>query len=193
MNRRIEQGQQTRRELLRVATRLFAEQGYAETSIEQVLAQSPVSRGSLYYHFKSKEELFEAVLEDVEARVARRLAKAAASERDPFAALRVGCHEFLRAARTPEVRRIVLTDAPSVVGWERWREIDRRHAFGIMRGALQAIAPDGRGGASTELLAHVLLAALLELATIVAQAGKPRAATAEAQGAIDELLERLLR
>jgi AcrR family transcriptional regulator len=63
MNKNVERGQATRAHLIEVATRLFATHGYDGTSIDTVLAESGVSRGSLYHHFQSKDALFLAVLE----------------------------------------------------------------------------------------------------------------------------------
>ena len=73
MNKNVERGQATRAHLIDVATRLFAERGYDGTSIEAVLADSGVSRGSLYHHFRGKDALFWAVLEGVAARVGQQL------------------------------------------------------------------------------------------------------------------------
>ena len=191
MDRRIERGQATREGLIGVATELFTERGYAGTAIELVLQRARVSRGSLYHHFPGKDALFEAVLESQEARVAEATVAAARGIDDPLAALRAGCHAWLELARDPQVRQIVLIDAPSVVGWQKWREIDERHAFGILKKAVAAAGGE-RSAASPEMVAHVLLAALIELAMLVARAAKPRAALKDSHAAIDELLDRLL-
>ncbi len=193
MDQRIERGQQTRKRLLSVATRLFAEHGYEETPIELVLEQAAVSKGALYHHFANKRELFEAVLEETEACLARATALAARGASDPLEALRTGSAAFLRLAVDPTIARIVLTDAPNVLGWARWREIDERHAFGQLKRGVAA-TPGGQRLADEEqdALAHVLLAALLELAMIVARSEKPRTAKRNAQAVLDELLERLL-
>jgi AcrR family transcriptional regulator len=191
VDRRIERGQATREGLIGVATELFTERGYAGTAIELVLQRARVSRGSLYHHFPGKDALFEAVLESQEARVAEATVAAARGIDDPLAALRAGCHAWLELARDPQVRQIVLIDAPSVVGWEKWREIDERHAFGILKQAVEAAGGE-RSAASPEMVAHVLLAALIELAMLVARADKPRAALKDSHAAIDELLDRLL-
>jgi AcrR family transcriptional regulator len=69
VNKRSEQGQATREQLIAVATELFGARGYEATSIEAVLDAAGVSRGSLYHHFPSKEALFEAAMQAVETRV----------------------------------------------------------------------------------------------------------------------------
>ncbi|MFN7956383.1 MAG: TetR/AcrR family transcriptional regulator [bacterium] len=53
----------SRARLLRVATDLFAKQGYQATSIDQIVATAGYTRGALYWHFAGKQELFLAVYE----------------------------------------------------------------------------------------------------------------------------------
>ena len=122
MNKRVERGQDTRLRMVSVATRLFGQLGYEATSVEAVLHDSGVSRGALYHHFSSKESLFEAVLEAIEAEIAAATIAASRDVADPVEALRVGCDTFLALAQTARVRQIVLIDAPGVLGWHRWRD-----------------------------------------------------------------------
>lgn len=193
MSGRVEQGQATRQQIVVVATDLFARHGYEGTSIEAVLAASEVSRGALYHHFASKEALFEAVLERVEQGIAKRIVAAASVGPDAVGRLRAGCLAWLRIAEDPTAQQIALIDAPSVVGWQKWREIDGRYAFGLLKGALAAVAAEGRIRPElVEVLAHMLLAALLELALVIARADKPRAALKTGEAAVDELLQRLV-
>jgi AcrR family transcriptional regulator len=194
VNRRVEQGEATRRELVAVARRLFAERGYDGTSVEAVLEETGVSRGALYHHFPSKQALFEAVLVAVEADVMSTVTAAARASTDPVQSLRAGCAAWLRLARDPEVQRIELIDAPAVVGWQRWRELAEGSALGQLKTSLQRVAETGRLPASSvDMLGHMLLAALNEVALLVARAEEPDAAVDGGQAAVDELLERLLR
>ena len=192
MDGRVQRGQNTRAQLLAAATDLFAERGYEATSIELVLQRSGVSRGSLYHHFTTKEALFEAVLDGVEARVARSGVQAAARFGDPVEALRAGCLNFLELAIEPVVQRIVLLDAPAALGWQRWREIDERHAFGILKRAVGAIHERHALAVAPELVAHMLLASLIELAMLVARADRPKRALRDAREALEVLIDRLL-
>lgn len=192
-NRKIEQGETTRGQLLAVAKRLFAQHGYDGTSIEAVLREADVSRGALYHHFAGKGALFTAVLETVEADVARVIGKAVNGIDDPVAMFRAGCDAWLKLARDPVVRQIALIDAPAVVGWQEWRAIDERYAFGLLKGGLHAAAALGRVRADqVDILAHMLLAALAEAAMVVARAGDGAKATRETQAAVHELVDRLL-
>ena len=194
MDRRQDRGQATREQLVSEATRLFAERGFEATSVEAVLDAAGVSRGSLYHHFKSKEALFEAVLDAAEVRIGEATLLAAGSAGDdPVDVLRAGAFAWIRLAGDPVVQRIVLIDAPAVLGWERWREIEEDNALGNLRLAMHAVADDGRiDAALVDPFAHMLLASVNELALMIARAEDTATAQRQAETAVDELLTRLL-
>ena len=81
-----------------------------------------MTRGALHHHFGKKQDLFLAVFEDLEEEIGARIMEAAAPGGDAMARLRLGCQAFLDAALDPAVQRIVLLDAPAVLGWDGWRE-----------------------------------------------------------------------
>jgi AcrR family transcriptional regulator len=193
-NRRVAQGAATRRQLVEVATRLFAEQGYEETSTEQVLRETGVSRGSLYHHFDGKDRLFEAVVEHVEEGVVGQLMSVVGRHHDPVKVLRAGCAKWIALVEDPAVRQIVLTDAPAVLGWQRWREIDERYGFGLLKLAVQAVADAGRLAVDdVDVVAHVLLGALNEAAMLIARPETPVAARRQAKKAVDRIVDGFLR
>ena len=192
-NKNVARGEATRSQLIAIATRLFAERGYEDTSVEAVLREAGVSRGSLYHHFPGKEALFEAVAEDVETSVGEQTLAAASGSDGPVAALRAGSLAWIRLAGDPVVRRILLIDAPSVLGWERWRAMEEHHALGGIRAVLQVIADQGKLRPElVGMLANVLLASVNEIALVVARSDDPAAAMKDGADAIDELLRRLL-
>lgn len=184
-------GRVTREHLLRVATRLFSDHGYEATSVEAVLRAAGVSRGSLYHHFPGKDALFRAVLEGVQSGVYRRLEAAAQEAGDPAAALLAGCLAWIDEACDPVVRRIVLLDAPAVLGWQAWRELDQRYALGLLKAGLEAAGAGTDDGVTLDTLAHVLLAALNELALMLAKAPDAAAARADAVAAVRILVNSL--
>src|SRR5262249_9916825 len=116
---RIERGKATREQLVSTARELFGAHGYEATSIGAILEASGVARGALYRHFATKEALFDAVLDREMASLAIVVRDAALAQDNPVDALTVGCLTWLRAAADPAIQRIVLLDAPAVVGWER--------------------------------------------------------------------------
>jgi AcrR family transcriptional regulator len=192
MNKNVERGRATRAHLIEVATRLFAERGYDGTSIEAVLAESGVSRGSLYHHFPGKEALFWAVLEDVGDLAGQQGEEAMRDAPDPVAALRAGGLVWIRQASDPVVRQIMLIDAPAVLGWQRWRELDEP-VLEVIRGALGYAAEAGRiEHRHVDTFAHIALAAANEVAMMVARADDPAAALTASESAFAEFLDRLL-
>ena len=194
LSKRAAQGRATRGQLIEVATRLFTEHGYEGTSIEAVLAAAGVSRGALYHHFAGKEALFEAVVAAVTDRVTAGLAEAIRDCLDPVDAVRTAALAWIGLAGDPVIQRIVLVDAPSVLGWDRWRAMDDGRTLGTLRAMLQAVSDSGR--LPPELVApfaHMILAALDEITLVTARAPDSKAAVAEARTAVEALLDRLLR
>ena len=192
--KRAAQGRATRGQLIEVATRLFAEHGYEGTSIEAVLSAAGVSRGALYHHFAGKEALFEAVVSAVSDQVTVKLTEAVRGCVDPLDAMRTAAIAWIGLAADPVIQRVVLVDAPSVLGWDRWRAMDDGRTLGAMRAMLQAISDSGRLPA--ELVgpfSHMILAALDEIVLVIARAPDSAAAVAEGRMAVQALLDRLLR
>lgn len=179
--------------MIRAATRLFAANGYDGTSIEAVLVECGTSRGSLYHHFPGKEALFFAVLEHVEIRVVEAINAARAGLEDPVEALRASCLVWIQLAGDHEIQQIVLTDAPAVLGWRRFRELDEQTVLGEIRIAVDAAAQSGRvDPRHVDVFAHLVMAAVNEAAILVARSPDPAAALPEAQDAFDEFLRRVL-
>jgi AcrR family transcriptional regulator len=183
----------TRAALIAAARQLFAEQGYAGTGRDQIAAKAGVTRGALYHHFGSKELLFRAVVEALEVELGEKIAFAAMGGVDPAAQLRLGCMAFLDGCLDPAVRRIVLIEAPVVLGWEQWREIDAQFGLALVLHALEAVVASGQmPPVPVEPLAHLLLGALNEAALLVATAKQPRAARRHVGETVELLLDRLL-
>src|SRR5258708_7168406 len=98
-----------------------------------------MTRGALYHQFADKADLFAAVLDEAEAEIAQRVAGAVAGldPADTTGMLLAGADAWLDASTEPDLQRIVLLDGPSVLGWDRWREICLRHTVGLIAALLQ--------------------------------------------------------
>lgn len=193
LSKRAARGRATREQLIEVATVLFAERGYEDTSIEAVLAAAGVSRGALYHHFAGKDALFEAVVESVEDRITAEMTAAIGAVREPIAVIRAGALAWIDLAGDPVIQRIILTDGPAVLGWERWRAMDEQRAFTQARALLQAVADAGQLPQHlVDGFARMILASIDEMALVIARAEDPEAAMAEGRVAVEELLRRLL-
>ena len=191
--RRRTQGErtaQTRAALLTVARRLFGAEGFAEVGAERIAREAGMTRGALYHQFADKTDLFAAVLDEVEAEIAQRVAGAVAGfdPADTTGMLLAGADAWLDASAEPDLQRIVLLDGPSVLGWDRWREICLQHTVGLIAALLQ----DGidRGSLAPQpvlALTHVLVGAVDEAALYIARADDRAAARAD----MDLVLRRL--
>jgi AcrR family transcriptional regulator len=167
--RRAEYAEATRASLIEVARRLFADRGYTATSLDDIVAAARVTKGALYHHFDGKVELFAAVAEGVEADLTARVG--GGIERDPWEALLAGVNRYLDAALEPEIQRILLLDAPTVLGYDRLHELQARFGLGLTVAALEVAMEAGALARRPALpLAHMLIAALSAGAMFIARA-----------------------
>ncbi|MET0899727.1 MAG: helix-turn-helix domain-containing protein [Mycobacterium sp.] len=181
----------TRAALLTAARNLFADKGFSEVSTQEIVAAAGVTRGALYHQFADKAELFTAVYEEVEAELVAAVAAGVARE-DPagaVAAMRHGARLFLELCAAPEAQRIVLVDAPSVLGWEQWRAMGVKYGLGVIEAMLaHAVAEGEIPEQPLRASAHVLLGALDEAALYVSRAEDPQRAREEMYAVCDRLI-----
>ena len=190
-----ERSETTTGELVVAARELFAADGYAGTLLEDVVRRAGVTKGALYHHFRGKRELFEAVFEQEQRKLAEIGADAYARKRDHWAGLYEACRAFLEASLDPGVQRITLLDAPAVLGWERLREIEERHTIRNLRTALERAVQEGTiAPRPLEPLVQMLNGAICEAGLLVARSEDQRGATkqvlAELRLFLDALADR---
>jgi AcrR family transcriptional regulator len=191
-SRKAEQSRETQDRLIKAAKDLFASKGYAGTAMEDLVANAGLTRGALYHQYRDKRDLFRAVFEAVEAELGQRIAAEVGLETDPWAQLRAGARAFLASATDPAIRRIVLIDGPSVLGWEEWRQIDNQYALGMVRAVFEInIAAGNIAEQPVEPLAHLIVGALNEAALAVASASDATRAREEFAASMDRVLDAL--
>lgn len=189
-SRRAEYAEATRRALLDAGRELFAERGYATTSTEEIVRRARVTRGALYHHFSGKVDLFRSVVEELEETLAQEILENAFSSPDPWEVITRGAEGFLDSCMRPEVQRILLLDAPAVLGWESYREIDANYSLGMTR---QALASAMEAGAiesyPLDALAHMLVGALHNAAHFIVESPDPKKAREESGQTLRRLLD----
>ena len=191
-SRQAEHSAATRSALLKVARKLFAERGYADTATEEIVKRARVTRGALYHHFKDKQDLFKAVLVEEQLRLAAHSTEAASRETDPWRALLIASEAFMDACLDPAVQQIVLIDAPAVLGAQGWREFDESYYLAGVKAGIQAsidagiIAPQ-----PVDPLSHMLLGSMNEAAILIAHAKDKKAARREVSETVSRLLDGL--
>jgi AcrR family transcriptional regulator len=184
--RQQDRSRATRGTLIATARRLFAERGYAGVPAGEIVAEAGLTRGALYHHFQDKQGLFRAVFMELESEVAAEIRAAMASAAEPATA---ALDSFLAACERPEMIQIGLTDAPAVLGWQAWREIESEHGLGLITDFLRQASDAGLLVTNAvDVLAKLLLSALIEAALVIANAPDRAAARQQAFEALLALL-----
>ncbi|GJD20956.1 transcriptional regulator [Rivularia sp. IAM M-261] len=189
---KAEQSASTRALFICVARELFASQTYANTSTEQILSGTNVTRGALYHQFADKADLLRAVCEQIQQEIVKDINAAIEKAEDSFDALIIGCDAFLKAVAKPDIQQIWLIDAPAVLGWEEWNRLDREYGFGLLLEGVKQAIKDGRLKLqSYEAVAVVLNGAINEGVIWAASSDNPVEKLADVRSALHEILQGL--
>lgn len=189
---KAQQREMTRAKLITIAREIFARDGYTHTATEDIVNTAGVTRGALYHHFTNKDDLFRAVVEDIQAEIAGRIVEESEKAPDSWAELIAGCNAFLASSIDPKVQRIMLIDAPAVLGWEVWRKLDSEYGTRLLREILDVLQRQGAiQPRSMEALVHLLTGAMNEASLWIAQSPQPEQALVEAQAELETLLNAL--
>ncbi|MGW5385182.1 TetR/AcrR family transcriptional regulator [Nocardia sp. NPDC003963] len=186
----------TRTALEQAGRQLFAEHGFAGTSAAQLVTAAGVTRGALQHHYGDKRGLFLAVLEQLEIEMTAEIEQVmrAPATDDVLTTMASGLNAFLEICQRPEVIRITLFDAPAVLGWEAWRELEARHGLGLVTTELERARETGLITATAlPVLAQLILSAVSEAGLIVAHADDKDTAREQARQSLLLLIGGLLR
>jgi AcrR family transcriptional regulator len=185
----------TRDALISAARKLWGLRGYAEVGTPEIAAAAGVTRGAMYHQFADKAALFsevvEAVEQDVMARMATLVAESGATT--PADAIRAAVDAWLEVSGDPEVRQLILLDAPSVIGWVAFRDVAQRYSLGMTEQLLTEAMRSGQlADQPVRALAHVLIGALDEAAMAIATADDPKRARRETEEVLHRLIDAML-
>jgi AcrR family transcriptional regulator len=193
-SRRHEYSEATRQALVDSAVELFTERGYAGTSLDEIARRARVTKGALYHHFSGKQALFEAAFDAVETGVVATFAEVVSATAEPWDAVHAGLDTYLKVCLEPSFQRIVVHEAPVVMGWERWRECEEKYTFGIVRSALELLVrADEIDELPFEELSRIVFGALSAGAMVIAGAADQRKASADVGRVIERVLAGLRR
>lgn len=187
---------ETRTSLVEAARTLFAEVGYHATGTSSVVARANVTRGALYHHFRDKQDLFEAVFRQVAIELNEQTSAAARrTPGDTWQRVVEAFATYLRVvASSADVQRILLIDGPTVLGWQRWRELQYEYIASGVVATLQILMQQKvLPQREPEPLAWLIQAALADAALGIANAGDKPQAEHQAKAAFIYLLEGLRR
>lgn len=176
---RAAQVAQTRAALLAAGRRLFGENGFRTTSVEDLAREARVTTGALYHHFPTKTALFEAVFTQAHIDLLMAATTAAKSPSDDGPAqkredLARGVDAFLDGILQPDIQRILVLDGPAVLGLARFTELDEQYAHAAIMHALVSVAEAGATQiADPDTTTSLLLGALTRGAMLIANSTDP--------------------
>ena len=169
---KVEQYEKTRSALLTVAHELFAEQGYTNTSTKDIVERADVTRGALYYHFRNKESLFQAVFERFrQARTQAIMTRVQEAEGDLWQRfVETGCTAVVESLSDKSAQRIIFTDGPSVLSPDIWHK--NLQGVNFFTQVLEQLEAEGFIEEKTphKALARLLWGAFLEAGVYVSHA-----------------------
>lgn len=185
----------TRVALIAAARKLWGLRGYAEVGTPEIATAAGVTRGAMYHQFADKATLFRAVVEAVEQDVMARMGTLVAQSgaTTPADAIRAAVDAWLEVSGDPEVRQLMLLDAPSVLGWAGFRDVAQRYSLGMTEQLItEAIRAGQLPKQPVRPLAHVLIGALDEAAMLIATAEDPKRMRRETRQVLHRLIDGML-
>lgn len=184
----------TKADLVAAARSLFATRGYQDVPADEIVRAAGVTRGALYHHYGDKQGLFRAVVEELEQELTAEVSSAFEQAPDPLTGMATALDLFLDMCLREDVRRISLTDAPAVLGWSAWREIEAKYGLGLQIEVLTRAVEDGLiTPQPVRALAQLVQAAVMEAAHMIAEADDPAAARADATQVLTTWFASLVR
>nr|BFE72407.1 TetR/AcrR family transcriptional regulator [Actinoplanes digitatis] len=180
--------------LLTVAREIFGRDGYAATSLTVVVEEAGVTKGALYHHFKSKQDLFRAVYEAEGERLSRIVTGAYRDEPDQWEAFHKGVAAFLEALLDPWAQRIMLTDAPGALGMPAiWDNLTTGGFTAQIRQGLERAAGAGLiSRAPTAATPHLIYGAVCSAAQLIARSDDQRATFEDSAASLRLMLDALV-
>ena len=185
----------TRDALISAARKLWGLRGYAEVGTPEIATAAGVTRGAMYHQFADKAALFAEVVEVVEQDVMARMGAIVAQSgaTTPADAIRAAVDAWLDVSGDPEVRQLILLDAPSVLGWPAFRDVAQRYSLGMTEQLLtEAVRAGQLASQPMRPLAHILIGALDEAAMVIATADDPKRARRETGEVLHRLIDAML-
>jgi len=165
-----EQANQTRKQLIEIATDLFTDNGYSKVSLEDIVQAVQLTRGAVYHHFNSKKGLFYAVFE--------------------HAHQIEGCKIFIETISKKNMYRILLVDGPSVLGWQTFRKFDRENSMKLLQNQIELLQDNGiLQHTSSVALTHALSGAINEISIWVAEESDQKKAVEDSMVVIERIIQ----
>lgn len=189
VSRRDKYTEATRQALLDSARRLFGTVGYAGTSLDEIAQHEGLTKGAVYHHFKNKEVMFEAVIGLVLAEALARIATQAQANSDPRHQALTAIDLFLDISLQPEYQQIVLRDGPAVLGWVRWKELEKQYSAPLIEALVSQLMDNGwMEVRPVDMVSRLIMAWIIEVAFMLTETTNPAETRQQAKAFLVDLL-----
>ncbi len=179
-SRRVDYTESTRKALVDSALDLFTKRGYAAASLDTIVKRARVTKGALYHHFSGKQALFEAAFDVVESAAIARLATVVDGDGSAWERAMAGIQAYVGVCLEPAYQRIVIHEAPVVMGWERWREAEEHFSYGLVKATVESLVDaEEIEPLPVEVTARILFGALSAGGEAIASSAEPKKTAAE--------------
>jgi AcrR family transcriptional regulator len=191
-SRREEYTEATRQALLAAGKEIFARDGFQAAGIEVISRAARVTRGAFYHHFEDKQALFDAVVVAMQAEAVTAINEKSRGQRKIWDRLFVGIDAYLDICLDPAYARVVVQEAPAVLGARRFQEIEEAYPMGLLKASMNALKRDGElAFEDMDLLSHMVDAMICKVALLLPEADHPKKLRERGQKIIASLLESL--
>jgi len=192
--RREEYAAATRQALLVAGQDVFASEGYQAAGIETISRAARVTRGAFYHHFEDKRALFDAVVVSLQAEAAARVQETSKGEAKIWERLYTGIDAYLDVSIEPSYARIVVQEAPVVLGTARFAEIEEKYPMALLKATLKALKREGElVFDDIDMLGRMLDAVICELSIMLAASSDQRKIRARGHRVIEGMLNSFRR
>lgn len=172
-------------QLVRSATRLFGERGYANTSLEDIALDCNLTIGAIYHHFGNKKALFAAANEAAEHRIIDtidQVSDGGVDDGDVLQLFQRRWKALLDLCNESGFRQIVLIDSPNVLGRDRWVSSE------VTRNMQSLASLTAQRSLELDLTLRIMRGAAAEAILALAESGNAEAT----RRVVDSIINRLL-
>ena len=179
---------ETRLKLLTAFRQSFLDRGYAATTMKHVLDQTGLSKGALYHHFESKEEIIEALFEHESRTTIERVMARVDPAASPLTRLRAACLDWTQEVRAPDTSKIIFEIGPAALGARKAKAIEDRNSLHRIEALVsEAISAGDISTEDPKLITSFLNALVAEAGMYELRTGRDSRSTLAAS--IDALFE----
>lgn len=160
--------QQTRKRFLKLGEKEFKKHGYANASTTRIVEASGMARGSLYYHFKDKQDLFRATYINGMDQMATQLQKTMDAHDSPDIALIELAKAYFKICADPVMGKFLMVEPIAVLGAEECQAVTSRTIRPVLTTSIDNIIKmGGLKGHNKGMMAMFLFSSLTESGRII--------------------------